>query len=104
MNVVVIVIEVLLIMFMLITKAMMLMKKDGTAPRESSGHRLRGHDREVALPELLEPPLRLLHLPQGGYYKGNLRHFEDKLKIKLCNNSVFSRRLFQSLCRTLTWG
>ena len=49
-------------------------KKDGTAPRESSGHQLRGHDREVALPELLEPPLRLRHLPQVGHYKGNLSH------------------------------
>ena len=36
-------------------------KKDGTAPRESSGHR--GHDREVALLELPEPPLPLRHLP-----------------------------------------
>ena len=51
---------------------LMLTKKDGTAPRESSGHQHRGHDREVALPELLEPPLRLRHLPQGGHYKGNL--------------------------------
>ena len=40
---------------------------DGTAPRESSGHQHRGHDREVALPELLAPPLRLRHLPQGGH-------------------------------------
>ena len=74
MMLVVMVIEVLLIMFMLITKAMMLMKKDGTAPRESSGHQLRGHDREVALLELLAPPLHLRHLPQVGHYKGNLSH------------------------------
>ena len=47
-------------------------KKAGTAPRESSGHQLRGHDREVALPELLAPPLRLRHLPQVRHHKGNV--------------------------------